>query len=335
MITDIKNIQNITDNKHLNDLLQKSFFIDIETTGLSREYSDIISITVLLYEEGSYKIHQIYCEYKVDEPQSLKYLKEIIKNKKYIITYNGNSFDIPFIDSKLKKHNINLDINYFIKIDLYNWMKQVRSKIEIENLKLKTAERYFNIVRNDVLCGEDVLTLYQAYKIEPKKEFAWLIMQHNYEDVFNLPILLNHIITLYDEVLYYDKLMIKITHDNFKIKKNTLNGKFNIITGYDNDYIHNGINFNLNVNSVVQIMDINLPLGFYKDTKIKGFYFIDNNDYEINTYTAIDGIKRNLVPIKFNDKIFYDNIMNVIKKISGSVFTNSGDGPQNFYDILS
>lgn len=320
MITNINNIQNITDNENLNLLLKKSFFIDIETTGLSREFSDIISITVLLYEEGSYKIHQIYCEYKVDEPQSLKYLKEIIKDKKYIITYNGNSFDIPFIECKLKKHSINLDINSFIKIDLYNWMKQIRNKIEIENLKLKTTEKYFSIVRKDVLCGEDVLTLYQAYKIDPKKEFAWLIMQHNYEDVFNLPILLNNIITLYDEVIYYDNLMIIIIHDNFKIKKNTLNGKFNIVTGYDNDYIHNDINFSLNINSAAQIMDVDLPLGYYKDDKIKGFYFIDNNDYEINTYTAIDGIKRNLVPIKFNDKIFYDNIINAVKKITGSVF---------------
>lgn len=322
MITNIKNIQNITVNENLNDLLINSFFIDIETTGLSREYSDIISITVLLYEEGSYKIHQIYCEYKVDEPQSLKYLKEIIKDKKYIITYNGNSFDIPFIENKLNKHSINLNINNFIKIDLYNWMKNIRNKIEIENLKLKTVENYFNIIRNDVLCGEDVLTLYQAYKIDPKKEFAWLIMQHNYEDVFNLPILLNKIISLYDDVIYFDNLIIKIVYDNFTIKKNALNGKFNIITDYDNDYVHNNINFSLNINSGAQVMDINLPLGFYKDEKIKSFYFIDNNDYEINTYTAIDGIKRNLVPIKFNDKIFYDNIMNAFKKISGSVFGN-------------
>ncbi|MGD9569009.1 MAG: ribonuclease H-like domain-containing protein [Sedimentibacter sp.] len=320
MITEIKEIADIASNDSFNSLIEEAFFIDIETTGLSREYSNIISITVLLSEKGRSYIHQIFCEYKIDEPEALKYLKDLIKTKKYIITYNGNTFDIPFLESKFQKHNINFDLELFIKIDLYNWIRQLKNKFEIENFKLKTVEKHFNIKREDTLCGKDIITLYEAYRIEPRKEFSYLIMQHNYEDVFNLPILFNNIINMYDNVLSYKGLIVKINNEDFKIKKNSLICKFNILSNYSTDYVHPAINFNLKVNSLAQTMKLDIPVGFYKNDNIKEFYFIDSNEYNIKTYTAIDGIKRNLMPVKFNDKIFYNNINNLVKSILESVF---------------
>ena len=35
-------INNLTDNHYLNEIYKESIFIDIETTGLSRTYSNII-----------------------------------------------------------------------------------------------------------------------------------------------------------------------------------------------------------------------------------------------------------------------------------------------------
>lgn len=320
MITKCREIKNITCKDNLSLLLNEAFFIDIETTGLSREYSDIIAITVLFYEKNSYILHQIFCEYKIDEPEAIKLLKELISNRKYIITYNGNSFDIPFLSAKFKKHLINFDFEMLIKIDLYNWMRQLKNKINIENFKLKTAEKYFNIMREDTLLGEDIITLYEAYKVEPRKEFSSLILQHNYEDVLNLPILFNSIINLYDDVIYYDKLIVKINSDDFKISKNSLICRFNIIADYEHDYIHSGINFNLHLDSKSQIIKLSIPLGFFKDDRIHEFYFIDNNDYKVKSYTGIKGIKQNLMPVKFNDKIFYDNIINLVKTILNLIF---------------
>lgn len=320
MITKLTEMKNVVINENLSFLLNEAFFIDIETSGLSREYSNIISITILMYEKGNCYIHQIFCEYKIDEPEALKYLRDLVKTKKYIITYNGNSFDIPFLISKYKKYEIDYDFNVFIKIDLYYWMRSLKYKLEIENLKLKTVEKYFNIKREDTLNGEDIITLYEAFKIEPRKEFSSLILNHNYEDVFNLPILINNIINSYDEILFFKNLVVMINHEDFIIKKNSLICKFNIITNHITDYIHSSINFNLKVDSVSQTMELVIPLGFYKDDRIHGFYFIDNNEYNVNSYTALDGIKRNLMPIKFDDKIFYSNIINLVKTIVDTIF---------------
>lgn len=311
---------NITANNELHELLKQSVFLDIETTGLSRQFSDIISITLLLHEDGVYKIYQIFCQYSVDEPQALKLLKDLIRNKKFIITYNGNSFDIPFLSFKLQKHIIDLELETIIKIDLYNCLRQVKNKVELTDLKLKTAEEYFKIKRTDTLSGEDVTVLYEAYKIEPRKEFSSLIMQHNYEDVLNLPILMNCIFDLYDHIFYFNNLIIRVNNSNFCIKKNSLSGKFNIISDLKTDYIHPSINFNLNVNISSQTMDLDIPLGFFKDVSINEFYFVDNKEYNLKSYTAIEGIKRNLIPIKLNGKMYYDNISDLTKSILYSIF---------------
>lgn len=319
MLIESNIINNITNN-NLNNVLKDAFFIDIETTGLNRSYSDVISITVLLLENNCYKIHQIFCEYPIDESDALKYLKDLINLKKYIITYNGNSFDIPFLKSKFEKHNINVSFDSFIKIDLYSWLRHVKNKIQMDNLKLKSIEKYFNINRSDTLNGEDIITLYEAYRIEPRKEFSYLILKHNYEDVSNLPILLDKILNLYDGILYYNGLIIKINNEDIKFKRNNLICKFNIITDYPTDYIYQGINFDLKIDSASQTMLLNLPVGYFHDDKIKEFYFLDNNIYKIKSYTAIEGIKRNLIPIKFNDKLFSNNIVNVIKNLLDNLF---------------
>nr|WP_300093036.1 ribonuclease H-like domain-containing protein [Sedimentibacter sp.] len=315
------NETSITTNIELSELMKQSVFLDIETTGLSRQFSDIISITILLHEDNVYKIHQIFCQYSVDEPQALKLLKDLIKNKKFIITYNGNSFDIPFLSFKAQKHGIDLKLENMIKIDLYNYLRHVKNKIEIPGLKLKAVEEYFKINRTDTLSGEDVTVLYEAYRLEPRKEFSFLIMQHNYEDVLNLPVLMNSIFSLYDDVLYFNNLVVKVNTNDYCIKKNSLAGKFNIISDLKADYIHSSINFNLNMNISSQTMDLDIPVGFFKDSSISEFYFVDNKEYNLKSYTAIEGIKRNLIPIKLNGKMYYTNILGLTKSILHSIFT--------------
>ncbi len=313
-------LKNITDNYHLNEIYNESLFLDIETTGLSRKYSDIISITFLLYEDDKYKIYQIFCQYKIDQPDALKFLKDSIMSKKYIVTYNGNSFDIPFLTEKAEQYNININFDSFVKIDLYNYIKKLRNKINTVDLKLKTVEDYFCIERNDTLEGKDVLTLYEAYRLEPREEFSYLILKHNYEDVYNLPIVMNNIFNLYDDVIYLKDLIIRINNEDISIKKNSINCKFNVLTHMGKNFINHNINYNMKLSVDTQTLEINIFSEFFKDDNIREFYYLNNNDYKINNYTAIKGIKGNLIPIKMNDKMYYDNISSIVKEIAEEGF---------------
>ena len=323
MIINEYEIKSLTDNPNLNEIYRESVFIDIETTGLSKIYSDIISITLLILIDNKYKIFQIFCQYKSDQPQALKYLRDLIKSKKYIITYNGNSFDIPFLEEKSKRFGSGLTFKSLTKIDLYIFMKKLRYKINIINLKLKTIEEYFCIDRNDTIGGMDVVTLYEAYKLEPRKEFCDLILRHNYEDVYNLPMVMNNIFSLYDDIIYLRNLIATINNDELLIKKNLLQCRFNVITTVNKDFINHGINYDMVLSVNTQTLGINIPLQTYKDETIKEFYFLDNNEYELETYTGIKGIKRNLIPIRLNDKTYIDNINSIVRKILEEEFGSS------------
>lgn len=315
MIINEYEINDIRDNHRLDEIYKESLFIDIETTGLSKIYSDIISITLLVYKDDKFRIYQIFCQYKSDQPQTLKYLKDLMKSKKYIITYNGNSFDIPFLAEKSKQFGTGLDFESLTKIDLYLLMKKLKYKINIVDLKLKTVEEYFCIERNDTIGGMDVVTLYEAYKLEPRKEFSDLIFLHNYEDVNNLPLVMNNIFALYDDVIYLRNLIVTINYDGLSIKKNLIQCNFNVITAIDKDFINHSINYDMILSVDNQTLVINIPLHTYKDETIGEFYYLDNNEYELKTYTGLKGIKRNLIPIRINDKIYIDNIKSIVRKI--------------------
>ncbi|MGB4608198.1 MAG: ribonuclease H-like domain-containing protein [Sedimentibacter sp.] len=315
MIINEYEINDIRDNHRLDEIYKESLFIDIETTGLSKIYSDIISITLLVYKDDKFRIYQIFCQYKSDQPQTLKYLKDLMKSKKYIITYNGNSFDIPFLAEKSKQFGTGLDFESLTKIDLYLLMKKLKYKINIVDLKLKTVEEYFCIERNDTIGGMDVVTLYEAYKLEPRKEFSDLILLHNYEDVNNLPLVMNNIFALYDDVIYLRNLIVTINYDGLSIKKNLIQCNFNVITAIDKDFINHSINYDMILSVDNQTLVINIPLHTYKDETIGEFYYLDNNEYELKTYTGLKGIKRNLIPIRINDKIYIDNIKSIVRKI--------------------
>lgn len=312
--------KNAVGYENADNLMKEAFFFDIETSGLSHKNCSIISITTLFYENNTYKIYQLFLEHIIDEKEMLQYFKELIKHKKYAVTYNGNTFDIPFITNKSLKLGVELNFDEYIKIDLYNDLRHIKNKIAISDLKLKTVEEFFNIKRNDTISGQDVVVLYEAYKIEPRKEFVSLILQHNYEDVYNLPVLLNKIYNLYDVILSYENLTVKINYKDFVFKKNILMASFYIISDLKRDFINRSLNYDLKIDIKSQVLDLSLPLNLFKNDDIKEFYYVDNNDYRLQSYTGIRGIKNNLIPLKFNSTICNNNLLAVTKKILNSIF---------------
>ena len=92
----------INHNLNVSDYLNgNSCFIDIETTGLSRSKNMIYLIGLLYFDftQNAWVLNQYFAN-NMDKEGAL--LKEFISNISkfdHIITYNGNSFDLPFIES--------------------------------------------------------------------------------------------------------------------------------------------------------------------------------------------------------------------------------------------
>ena len=126
-----------------------SCFLDIETTGLDRNKRMIYLIGVLYYDlKAQTWILKQYFANEIEKEKKLLnvFIKEISSFGK-IITYNGDNFDIPFINHRLKLNNINDSINGNKSFDLYTIIRKNRDYLNLKNLKLKTVEKSLSFYR--------------------------------------------------------------------------------------------------------------------------------------------------------------------------------------------
>lgn len=175
---------------HIRD---NAIFFDIETTGLSRIHSSIFLCGVIYYENQNYVIEQFFDDTSDSEKKLIEFISNHFNQIKYIISYNGNAFDIPFYENKCKKHGVNPNLDKKTLVDLYMKVKKTGLANDLSNLKLKTIEKFININRKDQLNGEDLIRLNASYNITPKKEYLELMLCHNREDILSLPYIFSHI----------------------------------------------------------------------------------------------------------------------------------------------
>ena len=143
--------------------LSEVLFFDIETTGFSAKTSYLYLIGCLYFQEGAPKIKQWFAETPSDEPVLLFEFFEFLKNFKYLIHYNGNGFDIPYLMQKCAHYNLSYNFESIKSVDLYKILSPFKSLLKLENLKQKTVENYLGISRKDVYNGGELISVYLEY----------------------------------------------------------------------------------------------------------------------------------------------------------------------------
>jgi len=153
-------------------------YIDIETTGLD-SYRDEIT-TIALYDGENIK-HYV-------NGINLNEFKDDILNYDVIVTYNGKTFDVPFIESflNIEMEHCHLDLRYILKSLGYSG-------------GLKSCEKQLGIGRGDDLDGVDgfmAVLIWNHYSRRNDKKALETLLAYNIEDVLNLEYLM---ITAYNE----------------------------------------------------------------------------------------------------------------------------------------
>jgi uncharacterized protein YprB with RNaseH-like and TPR domain len=168
--------------------------LDIETTGLSPVRSHFIIGGLLSFQDNGYpQFSQYFAENLSEEKEALaKYLKEVTAHD-VVVTYNGQSFDIPFLLNRAKKVGIEIG-NIPYNLDLYlvlNGHSSLRKMLP--NLKQKTVENFMGLWsdRTDKISGAESVTLYHQYLLLKEKnesitEHQDLLLLHNQDDVLQL-----------------------------------------------------------------------------------------------------------------------------------------------------
>jgi len=160
-------------------------FMDIETLGLSNVPIILIGVAELDKKGKSITSTQYLLRGKVEEAAVLEGYLSHIDDDSTLFTYNGASFDVPFIKNRCNYYHINQESTPFHYDLLYYARNLWREKLP--NCKLTTIERHvFDINRIDDVPGSHIPSYYETYIKEKNIGPLIPIIEHNRLDIIAL-----------------------------------------------------------------------------------------------------------------------------------------------------
>lgn len=165
----------------------QTLFIDIETTGLYARSSSLYLIGCAYYDTQTKpytwrSIQWLATNYE-DEDQILKAFLEFVKPYRYLIHFNGNQFDIPYLENKIEQYYLHFTFDALEGIDIYRRIAPYKAFLKLPNCKQKTIESFLNTAREDTYTGGELIEIYHEYVLngDPQKEHFLLL--HNEDDI--------------------------------------------------------------------------------------------------------------------------------------------------------
>jgi uncharacterized protein len=164
----------------------KTLLFDIETTGLSSKTSQIYCIGFAYYIENSLELVQLFAESKEDELQLLSSFLEILPHYNNLISYNGRTFDLRYLQEKCKHYQLDPSPLELAHVDLYRLYTPFKKLLGLQDQKQKTLEQLLDTDRKDEYNGGELIKIYRKYLKFPEEEKLELLLLHNREDVYGL-----------------------------------------------------------------------------------------------------------------------------------------------------
>ena len=151
--------------------LEQILFLDIETTGFTARSSYLYMIGCAYYKDNHWHTIQWFAENYSQETQLIKSFFLFAQDYKYLIHFNGNNFDLPFLTQKCQQLELPYSFQHFQGIDLYKRISPYKFFLKLPNCKQKTLEQFLGINRKDVFSGGELIGIYLDY-IKSPSEFS-------------------------------------------------------------------------------------------------------------------------------------------------------------------
>jgi len=158
-------------------------FMDIETKGLSNV--PIILIGIAEIKNNKITASQYFLRNYNEEANIIQaYLNHLDENSIHV-TFNGKTFDIPFIKNRSAYNRINANLNQ-PHLDLMYFAKNLWSN-NLPNCKLQTIEKeIFGITRIDDVPGQYIPNYWDTYQEKNNIGPIVPIIEHNAQDIISL-----------------------------------------------------------------------------------------------------------------------------------------------------
>lgn len=286
---------------------EEAVFLDIETTGLSpmRSFIYLIGLVFIDLKKLTMHITQLIAEDRDEEEEILKLMKEKLKGYKTVVTYNGNSFDLPFIAKRSERYCIEpIAMDSF---DMYEKLRLHKDTLKLDGLKQKNIEKKLGIIREDRYNGGECISFYKDYVKNKNQESFNRFVLHNYDDLLYMPATMS-ILDLLDEKITIDIDGRKYKFDKHSIKKDILMIDFTTDMGI-NTYVEE-TGYLIEEDEERRHLEFTLKTGYMKDArKVKYLEKSSLASLKSEDFDGEDLVEEGIVPIRIQNKLFIRNII--------------------------
>ena len=156
--------------------------VDIETLGLSER--PIILLGIAKPKKNRFCVSQFLLRDIQDEPSAIYALVSQLGSDSSLITFNGKSFDIPYIRQRLAYYGLDACLDH-PNFDVLHFTRRA-FKGKLADCRLETVEKYLGIEREIDIPGALVPNFYDTYLSTGNVGPLVAIVEHNKQDLITL-----------------------------------------------------------------------------------------------------------------------------------------------------
>ncbi len=178
--------------------IRRVLFLDTETTGLSGGAGTVaFEIGLGFIDERGMVIRQYVMRDYSEEGPMLGEIASLFQRFDTVVSFNGKSFDLPLLESRMVMNRIRLPVTQMPHLDLLHAVRRVY-KLRLKRCNLASLEEaVLGKRREDDLPGAQVPQRYFTYI--QTREFSLLedVLRHNLDDVKSLACLTGHLCAVF------------------------------------------------------------------------------------------------------------------------------------------
>ena len=163
--------------------LEHALFLDLETGGLSA--SPVFLAGTMRWNGSDFVLRQYFARHYGEEAPLLAALDEATRGVEFLVTFNGKSYDVPFLRDRAHVHRVRVGIPPR-HLDLLHPARR-RWKGDLPDCRLQTLElRVCRRRRTGDVPGEEVPGLYHDYVRSGDPYRLVPVFHHNLLDVITM-----------------------------------------------------------------------------------------------------------------------------------------------------
>jgi hypothetical protein len=164
-------------------------FLDIETAGLSAN-TYVFLIGLMYWEDGCFVSDQVFARDYAEEAGMLRHVRATMERFGTVVTYNGASFDLPFIRQRMTILRIP-DVAPIDSVDLLHAARRAYRPV-LPNCRLVTVEKHLRGTdRVDDIPSRFIPRAYHEFVHTKDARLMRNVVYHNRMDVFTMAVILN------------------------------------------------------------------------------------------------------------------------------------------------